>query len=236
MHLEAPRRDLFLRAREELLGCSREPNVEPCRSQTTTRSTLSDDGASGPEDSVPEGSDFWLLDKAGTTVESGRQYDRPVCPTTMWCWGENRVAASLCHFGARRRRVRSYDIASKKAPTSTATKAGPAHAVVHGIKFACATAKWYSCLASTTPAPSATRSISPELFPVHHLLSWTSAVLSSSMRPRIAPGHAKAGLEWFDRTLEMTDRYTTTVIAKRRDRRNEHHSSYSRGNDRRRAR
>jgi len=44
------------------------------------------------------------------------------CPTTMWSGGRIRVAASLCHFGARRRRVRSLPtLHPKMAPTSTAT-------------------------------------------------------------------------------------------------------------------
>jgi hypothetical protein len=66
MHLEAPRRDVFRRAREDLLGARGNQTVnlagakqlpdQPCQTMVNL----------GPEDSVPEGSDFWLLDKAGT--------------------------------------------------------------------------------------------------------------------------------------------------------------------------
>lgn len=66
VHLEAPRRDLFRRAREELLGArgNRTVNLagakqlpdQPCQTMVHL----------GTEGSVPEGSDFWLLDKAGT--------------------------------------------------------------------------------------------------------------------------------------------------------------------------
>ncbi len=112
VHLEAPRRDAFRRAREELLGARGQHTVNLAGAKQVP--DLPHQTQVHIEADAPEGSDFWLRDKAGTYALKvgvntiGRLPDNDVVLSGEFV--SRRHCAILVHAGDG---CEVYDTASK---------------------------------------------------------------------------------------------------------------------------